>query len=160
MSSLWFSYDPYYEWDRMFDEFGERLGRQPSGVGAGRRALEGAESPGAVRALKPRMDLHENADKNLVTATFELPGLKKEDVSIDVRDNRLTVAGESKMEKEEKDESGYAIRERRYGRFARTLQLPQGIKDADIKAKMENGVLCVTFPKAAPEQAAKRITIS
>lgn len=72
------------------------------------------------------MDLHENTD-NTVTATFELPGLKKEDVSIDVHNGRLTVSGESKRSTEH-DENGYAIRERRFGKFTRTLRLPQGIK--------------------------------
>jgi HSP20 family protein len=73
------------------------------------------------------MDLHENSDKNSVTATFEFPGLKKEDVTIDVHNGRLTVSGESKMS-EEHEESGYAVRERKYGKFSRTLQLPQGVK--------------------------------
>lgn len=74
-----------------------------------------------------RMDLHENDESNIVTATFELPGLKKEDVSIDVQDGRLTIAGESKISTEhEKD--GYAVRERSFGKFSRTLRLPQGVK--------------------------------
>ena len=57
------------------------------------------------------MDLHEDKEKNLVTATFELPGLSKENVSIDVRDNVLTVSGESTISSEH-DEKGYAVRER------------------------------------------------
>lgn len=73
------------------------------------------------------MDLHEDSEKNLVTAVFELPGVKKEDVSLDVHNGRLTVAAESKIS-EEHQESGYAIRERRYGKYSRTLQLPQGVK--------------------------------
>ena len=73
------------------------------------------------------MDLHEDAEKNLVTATFELPGLNKENVSIDVHNNALTVAGESRVSSE-RDEAGYAVRERRYGKWSRTLQLPAGVK--------------------------------
>lgn len=73
------------------------------------------------------MDLHEDSKNNKVTATFELPGLKKEDVSININDNRLTVSGESSINNEY-DENGYAVRERRYGNFSRTLQLPQDIK--------------------------------
>ena len=73
------------------------------------------------------MDLHENTENNTVTATFELPGLKKEDVSIDVHNSRLTISGESKISTEH-NEQGYAIRERKFGRFSRTLQLPQGVK--------------------------------
>lgn len=73
------------------------------------------------------MDVHENPEGNTVTATFELPGVRKEDISIDVRDRHLVVSGECKHDVN-RDENGYAIRERRYGRFSRTLQLPQGIK--------------------------------
>jgi HSP20 family protein len=77
--------------------------------------------------LVNRMDVHEDAKDNKVTAIFELPGLKKEDVNIDVHNNRLTISGESKTS-ENRDEKGYAIRERSYGSFSRTLQLPAGVK--------------------------------
>lgn len=60
-----------------------------------------------------------------MTATFELPGLKKEDVNIDVQNNRLTVSGETKISSDVKEE-GYVMRERRYGKFSRTLPLPAG----------------------------------
>ena len=73
------------------------------------------------------MDLHENAEKNTVTATFEFPGLSKEDVQVDVNNGRLSVSAETKKDTE-KDEHGYAVRERQYGKFLRTLQLPQGVK--------------------------------
>ena len=73
------------------------------------------------------MDVHEDKENNLVHATFELPGLKKEDVNIDVHNNRLTISGETKISTE-RDENGYAVRERRYGKFSRSLALPQGIK--------------------------------
>lgn len=73
-----------------------------------------------------RMDLHEDKEKNLVTATFELPGLTKENVQLDVKDNVLTVAGESTLSTE-RDEKGYSLRERRFGQFSRSIPLPQGI---------------------------------
>jgi HSP20 family protein len=72
------------------------------------------------------MDLRENSHTNSVIATFELPGLKKEDVQIDVQNGRLTVSGESNLSTEH-EQNGYAVRERRYGKFARTLQLPKGV---------------------------------
>ena len=106
-----------------------------------------------------RMDLHEDSEKNLVTATFELPGLKKEDITIDVHNGRLTVSAESKMSSEH-NENGYAIRERRYGKLSRTLQLPQGLNEEEIKASVENGVLTVTFPRTTPELAPKKVSIS
>ncbi len=74
-----------------------------------------------------RMDVHEDKDKNLVTATFDLPGLSKENVQIDIRDNVLTVYGESTISSEH-NEQGYAVRERRFGKFSRSLPVPQGIK--------------------------------
>jgi HSP20 family protein len=124
------------------------------------------------------MDLRENADGNTVTATFDLPGLKKEDVQIEIHNGLLTVSGECDSTSE-KDEGGYAVRERRYGKFSRSIRLPQGIKvsatrrvnvradqifdsnqEDKIKASMEHGVLNVTFPKSAPELAPKMITIA
>ena len=73
------------------------------------------------------MDLHEDKEKNLVTATFEFPGSKKEDVQLEIQNGRLTVSVENKIS-EEHNEGGYAVRERRYGKYSRTLQLPQGVK--------------------------------
>lgn len=73
------------------------------------------------------MDVHEDAGQNVITATFELPGLKKEDVNIDIHNNVLTVSGETKQATE-RTEEGYAVRERRYGKFSRSIPLSQGIK--------------------------------
>ena len=124
------------------------------------------------------MDLHEDTEKNTVTATFELPGVSKENVNIDVHNGRLIIAAESKISSEH-DENGYAIRERRYGKFSRTLQLPQGVKvrdsshrlkpsallnvskqESEVIASMDNGVLIVTFPKTTPEMAPKKVQIA
>lgn len=70
-----------------------------------------------------------------MTTTFELPGLAKEDVNIDVYNNALTVSGESKFASD-RDEDGYAVRERRYGKFSRSVQLPQGVKVSLIIASL------------------------
>ena len=80
------------------------------------------------------MDVHEDSDGNTVTATFELPGLKKEDVNIEVNNNVLTVSGETKID-EERNQDGYAVRERRYGRFSRSVPLPQGVKVSNIHVR-------------------------
>lgn len=76
------------------------------------------------------MDLHENAEKNIVTASFEFPGLTKNDVQISVHNGRLTVAADPRRLSEEDSEKGhYAVRERHhFGRLWRTLQLPLGVK--------------------------------
>ena len=73
------------------------------------------------------MDLHESPENNLVTATFELPGLTKENVSIDVHNNALVVSGEVTTSNES-NENGYVHRERRTGRFSRRVPLPTGTK--------------------------------
>ncbi len=73
------------------------------------------------------MDLHEDTDKNIVTASFELPGLKKEDVNIELQNNRLAISGET-TQSSDYNQNGYAVRERRFGKFGRTLQLPEGTK--------------------------------
>ncbi|KAK0193363.1 HSP20-like chaperone [Armillaria mellea] len=143
-------YEPFYNFDRLFDAITRPTSQQ----------LQAAhDSDNATKALKPRMDLHEDAAKNTVTATFELPGLKKEDVEIDVHDGRLTVSGESKISSEH-EENGYAVRERKFGKFSRTLRLPQGVKEEEIKASLDNGLLTVTFPKASPETAPQKIAIA
>ncbi|EMD32766.1 hypothetical protein CERSUDRAFT_26148, partial [Gelatoporia subvermispora B] len=152
-------YEPFYslaDFDRLFDE---AFSARTDGSTNNRQVARQGQNGDGSRALRPRLDLHEDTQANTVTATFELPGLNKENVNIDVRDGVLNVSGESKISSE-RDENGYAVRERRFGRFQRAIPLPQGIKHEDIKASMENGVLTVTFPKTTPEQAPKRITIS
>ena len=76
------------------------------------------------------MDLHENPEKNLVTATFELPGLSKDNVNIDVQDGNLAVSGEASQTSSQQ-EQGYTIKERKFGRFTRSIKLPEGTNVSD-----------------------------
>jgi HSP20 family protein len=82
----------------------------------------------------------------------DLPGIKPEEVKIEVEDDILTVSGEHRESKQEKDKR-YVRRERRYGSFSRSMTLPKGITAKDIKAKTHNGVVEVTIP--LPEQPKK-----
>ena len=76
-----------------------------------------------------RVDVHESKDNNTVTATFELPGFTSEHITIDVHQNRLTVSGELPAQaSDSQEETNYTVRERRSGKFFRTLQLPFGVK--------------------------------
>ncbi|KAF9790785.1 HSP20-like chaperone, partial [Thelephora terrestris] len=111
-----------------------------------------------VHLLKPRIDLHEDAEKNLVTATFELPGLTKDQVNINMHAGNLIISGEV-SESTEKSEHGYAVRERRTGRFSRSVGLPEGTKVSAVASSMENGVLTATYPKATAVQEPQRIVI-
>jgi len=151
-------YEPFFSFNdfhRLFDDAWSSRGA------SGDRQLQRTDSGQnqVARGFQPKMDIHESAEANTVTATIELPGLKKEDVTIDVRNNRLVVSGESTISKGT-NENGFVHRERQTGKFSRTLPLPAGTKPTDIKASMENGVLSVTFPKSSPEQAPQKIAIA
>jgi len=107
---------------------------------------------GVTRDLTPTIDVAET-DKQ-IEITVELPGLEEKDVQINVSDNTLTIRGEKKAEREQKDKD-YHLVERSYGSFARTLELPAGVNADDIKATISKGVLSVTVPKPAPAQVKK-----
>jgi len=82
----------------------------------------------------------------------ELPGLKKEEVKVEVSDDALVIEGERKQEHKE-DHEGYHRWERSYGRFYRSLPLPEGARTDQVKAELKDGVLKVSIP--APETAKK-----
>jgi HSP20 family protein len=105
-----------------------------------------------TQELWPSMDVTET-DKE-IELTAELPGLEEKDVQINVADNVLTIRGEKKAEKEEKDKN-YRVVERSYGSFARSLELPPGIDPDQIKASIAKGILTVTVPKPAAAQVKK-----
>ncbi len=102
--------------------------------------------------LLPSIDVTET-DKE-IEITAELPGLEEKDVQINVADNVLTIRGEKKAEKEEKDKN-YRLIERSYGSFERSLELPNGVNADAIRANIAKGVLKVTVPKPAPAQTKK-----
>ena len=103
------------------------------------------------------MDVRETEKNYHIHA--ELPGVKKEDVKLDFKDGLLTLSGEKKHEKEEKEEN-YWRTERSYGSFSRTFRLPEDVKPEDIKAKFDNGVLALDIPKEEKkEEKAHRINI-
>ena len=79
------------------------------------------------KSVEQRPCREANTEKNLVTASFEFPGVSKEDIQLDVTNGKLTVSAETKPSTEH-SQGWYAVRELRFGKFSRTLQLPQGIK--------------------------------
>ncbi len=102
--------------------------------------------------LTPSMDIAET-DKE-IEITAELPGLEEKDVQVNVADDLLTIKGEKRAEKEEKDKNYHRI-ERSYGSFYRSLQLPSGVNADAISATLKNGVLKVTVTKPAAAQPKK-----
>ena len=107
---------------------------------------------GMANVSLPTMDIAET-DKD-IEITAELPGLEEKDVQINMSDNVLTIRGEKKAEKEQKDKN-YRLVERSYGAFERSLELPEGVNADAIKASIDKGVLKVVVPKPAPAQVKK-----
>ena len=103
----------------------------------------------------PAMDLVEADDHFLLKA--DLPGLGEDDVSIEVQDNVLTISGERKAEHERKEKGWYRL-ERAFGRFSRSLTLPEGVNADAISANFDKGVLEVSIPKPE-ERKPRRISI-
>ena len=106
-------------------------------------------------AWSPPVDIYETAENLILKA--ELPGLSKNDIDIQVRDNRLTLKGERRHEKEVKEEN-YLRVERAYGAFQRVFSLPTDIQPDKIHATFKDGVLEVTIPKAEVAKP-KQITV-
>ncbi|KAL5533592.1 hypothetical protein ACEPAG_52 [Sanghuangporus baumii] len=149
-------YEPFFSFNDLSRIFDDAWTRPGAGSQQVMRADQGDRS--VARGFTPKVDIFESQEQNRVTAVFELPGLSKENVNIDVQNGRLVISGEQQLSKDV-DEKGLVHRERNYGRFSRTIPLPQGVKSQEIQAKMENGLLTVTFPKTGQEQQSQRVTI-
>lgn len=102
------------------------------------------------------LDVVESEDEYLVKAS--LPGINPEDLDITFDDNKLTLKGEVKEEKE-LDEARYHLRERRYGSFTRSIKMPSGIESDKIEANFTKGVLELHLPKIE-EVKPKKIAIT
>ncbi|HEU4584777.1 MAG TPA: Hsp20/alpha crystallin family protein [Gemmatimonadaceae bacterium] len=96
----------------------------------------------------PAMDIDETGDK--IRLTLEVPGVSPEDLEITIENNMLTVSGEKRFSRESgSDGDGSHLVERRYGRFQRSVMLPETVDADSISAHFENGVLTVELPKPA-----------
>jgi len=98
---------------------------------------------GRRREWAPAIDVVREKDNLVMRA--DVPGIKPEDVKIEIENDILTVSGEHEERKEEKDEH-FLRRERRYGSFSRSMALPVGVDPNKIKAKTHDGVVEVTIP--------------
>ena len=107
-------------------------------------------------AWTPAIEVKQKEGKLLVTA--ELPGIRKEDVKVHIDGDTLVVEGERKQEKEEKRE-GYYHSERSYGKFYRSIPLPEGAKADQTAAQFNNGVLEVIVPIPEAKENRKEIPV-
>ena len=94
---------------------------------------------------RPAIDVYEKDSKVIVKA--DLPGIKKENIRLHLDRGILTITGETKAEKEQR-KKGYYYSERSFGKVQRSIRLPEGARENDIKASYKDGVLSVEIPKA------------
>jgi HSP20 family protein len=107
----------------------------------------------------PPVEVTENEKDLKITA--ELPGLAEKDIEVTFENDVLTISGEKKEEREEKNDRQYHMVERTYGSFRRSFTLPSNVDASKVVAEFKNGVLSIQLPKMAEEKAAKtRIPIN
>src|ERR671913_2302925 len=135
-------YDMQSEMNRMFDEVFGGLSRR-----------SGRQHGDEPTRWAPVLDVLQDDGDIVVRA--ELPGVKQEDVDITFQNGVLTISGVRQAE-EQKEGSGYYVRERRYGSFRRSMSLPQGTDESSIRARVLDGVLEVRVQGAAAVQEPKR----
>jgi HSP20 family protein len=107
-------------------------------------------------SFAPAVDVYE--DEHKVALKIEVPGIEEKDIDVRVENNTLTVHGERKIEKEEKEEN-YRRVERQYGSFTRTFTLPQTVDTENVSAIYDKGVLKISLPKKA-EAKPKQIKVN
>ena len=105
----------------------------------------------AAQSWVPTADVWETDDA--VVYAFDLPGIREDDISVELEDGALTITAERRREHTVEDGKYFRF-ERRFGTFSRTIGLPQGVTDENVKARYENGVLQVHVAK--PEQPKPR----
>eukprot|EP01116_Phalansterium_solitarium_P003293 TRINITY_DN1409_c0_g1_i3.p1 TRINITY_DN1409_c0_g1~~TRINITY_DN1409_c0_g1_i3.p1 ORF type:complete len:152 (-),score=55.08 TRINITY_DN1409_c0_g1_i3:164-619(-) len=145
-------------WTDLFDDNFFRPSWQQDIQHIRRHAERSAGATSQLSEWRPTSDLKEGKDG--FTLSVELPGVKKEDINVTLDKNILTVSG--KREHETRDDTDKFHRvERFFGNFSRSVRVPEGIKEEDIKPTFDNGVLHIKFPSKAqlPKPERKQITI-
>ena len=144
-------WDPFAEMVSLQDRLNRLLNQSfgnPSPFSFGRES----ERQLAGGNFVPPVDVYE--DDHTISLQAELPGMEEKDLDIRLENNILTISGERKFEKEDRQENFHRI-ERQYGRFSRSFTLPSAVDAEKIRADFENGILHITMPKseeARPKQ--------
>ncbi len=136
---------PFEAMEKRFEDiFGKPFSR---GLPAWWPSLRGAEGE-----IAPSIDIFEDGGDVVVKA--ELPGMRKEDIEVDLTDQAITISGEKKKE-EKVEKKGYSYSERSYGSFSRSFTLPCEVRPDDVEATFKDGVLEIRVPKT--EEAMKKV---
>ncbi len=138
-------------WDPFRDliSFKERMDRLFEDALGRSRGVDESLAPGS---WSPAVDIYETGENIVMKA--EIPGINRKNITLEVKENTLTLKGERKFEKEVKEENYHRI-ERSYGSFQRSFTLPSNIERDKVEAKFQDGILEVTLPKvetAKPKQ--------
>ena len=151
-AAAWFS-TPFEFMNRMSDEMDRTFDRLFRDFGMPRRSWLTHSPFGSAgeEAWAPRIEAFQKGDRFTVRA--ELPGLKKDDVQVEMTDDAITIRGERREEHEERRE-GYYHSERDYGQFYRTIPLPEGVISESARATFNNGVLEISM-QAPPAEASR-----
>src|SRR5882762_221931 len=144
-------WEPLREFSTMQDRMNRmnRLFRESYGAEAPEEAL-------TTTSFAPPVDIYE--DEHNITLKLEVPGIDEKDIDVRIDNNTLTVHGERKIEKEEKEEN-YRRVERQYGSFTRSFTLPSSVDPAQVSADYNQGVLKIKLAKKA-EAKPKQIKVS
>lgn len=140
-------WDPFREFNTLQDRM-NRLFRDSYS--------EGREEGLITTAFAPAVDVYE--DEHNVTLKIEVPGIEEKDIDVRIENNTLTVRGERKFEKDEKEEN-YLRVERQYGSFTRTFTLPNTVETENVSANYDKGVLKIKLAKRA-EAKPKQIKVN
>jgi HSP20 family protein len=146
------------EMDRLFSSSGDvsPYGRVESGGQPGRSiATQGGQRRMGGQWM-PQLEVRQRGNELVVSA--DLPGLKPEDVEIEIDDGVLTISGERQQSSEDRDQ-GFYRSERSYGAFSRSIALPEGVDEDQVQARFEHGVLEVTVPLPQQRQRGRRVQI-
>jgi len=115
--------------------------------------------PAFMQLGGPLLDMHETPDDLIIRA--EVPGLQKDEFSVELVGKRLTIKGEKNVVRERKGGDGRLSAEYRYGSFSRTLQLPYDIDEKTVSADLKDGVLTIRLPKPAQDRGIRhRVPVS
>jgi HSP20 family protein len=139
-------WEPFRELAALQNEMGRWMSQISGGVTPGN---------GQSSTWLPAVDVWESEQE--LVLSFDLPGISEEEIAVELDDNVLTVSGKRERTAEHSSDRFYRF-ERRFGTFSRSVTLPAGVKESDIKADYTNGVLEVRVPKPE-EQKPKRIQI-
>ena len=141
-------WEPFREFSTLQDRMNRLFRESYSG--------EGRDESLTTSSFAPAVDVYE--DEHKVTLKIEVPGIDEKDIDVRVENNTLTVHGERKIEKEEKEEN-YRRVERQYGSFTRTFTLPTTVDTENVSATYDKGVLKIALPKKA-EAKPKQIKVN